>query len=150
MIRDTIHYLGKYRALGKRFATAIDYLVQTDLQQLEPGRHTIDGDDVFILVSEYTTKPLESGFWEAHRKYVDFQFIISGKEQIGYANLNHLTVSKPYEESSDALFLDGPADDMLIMNAGELAIFWPEDAHMPSIADGTPSQVKKAVVKVKL
>jgi beta-galactosidase beta subunit len=40
------------------------------------------------LVQEYITKPLEQGLWEAHRNYIDFQYMFSGQERMGFANLS--------------------------------------------------------------
>jgi beta-galactosidase beta subunit len=36
------------------------------------------------------------------------------------------------------------------MRAGEVAVFFPTDVHMPSLADGESSRVYKTVVKVPL
>jgi beta-galactosidase beta subunit len=59
--------------LAQRFAKAFHFLQTADLENAEPGRVDIDGDQIFALIQEYNTKPLAQGFWEAHRKYIDIQ-----------------------------------------------------------------------------
>ncbi len=73
--------------LAQRLSAGFAYLQNADLAGLEPGRVEIDGDQVFAFVQEYTSKPMEQGRWEAHVKYIDIQYIVSGEEQIGYANV---------------------------------------------------------------
>ena len=51
------------------------------------GKIPIQGDQVFALVQDNTTKPRAQGTWEAHRKYIDVQFLTAGVEEIGYANI---------------------------------------------------------------
>jgi YhcH/YjgK/YiaL family protein len=150
MIKDTLNYIGFYKNLSPNMATAIAYLVETDFSQLEPGKYAVSGDDVFVMVSQSTTRPLSEGKWEAHRKYIDIQCVISGREQIGYANIDQMRVVLPYDGDKDILFLDGPCDDELVLLPGDFTILWPQDAHRPGIAVGEPSTVKKAVVKVRL
>jgi len=36
---------------------------------------------------EYQTKPREQGIWEAHRKYIDVQYMIQGSELMGWASI---------------------------------------------------------------
>ena len=150
MIKDTRLYLEKYRCFGKSMATAIHYLTHIDFSGIEPGKYAVDGDRVYAMISQYTTRPLSEGKWEAHRQYIDIQYIIQGQEQIGYACIDRLKVTEPYDADKDALFLEGPADDELVLKAGELVMLWPEDAHRPCIAVDGPAPVKKVVVKVRL
>ncbi|NDG71800.1 MAG: DUF386 domain-containing protein, partial [Proteobacteria bacterium] len=68
-----------------------------------PGRYEIDGDRVFALVQKYTTKPVESALYEAHRRYSDIQFIFSGRETILWAPLAAMSEqTMPYDEAKDA------------------------------------------------
>jgi len=145
MIIDVLRNGRIYAELGPRLVAALDYL-RRDFSGVAAGRHEIDGGNVYALVQEYQTKP-PHGRWEAHRKYIDVQFVVSGAERMGWAHLRDLRVSEKYDESKDALFLQGEGN-LLEMRAGMFAIFWPEDAHMPGLAIGEPGPVKKVVVKV--
>jgi len=153
MIIDRIENAPLYVGLGKRIATALDYLGKTDFSRVPPGRCEIDGANLYALVQEYPTKPRETARWEAHRRYIDVQYLVSGVERIGYSPISSLQVIEAYDENKDALFLAGEGD-FLLMRPGMFMVLWPEDAHMPGIAvaapatAGKPTPAKKVVVKV--
>ncbi len=147
MVFDRLENSSVYEALHPRLAAAFNYLRTTNLAQLEVGRHAIDGDDVFALVQEYQTKPDAEGFWESHRRYIDVQYVIAGSERMGYACQSTLTVRQPYDADRDLLIYDGHGD-FLTVAAGSFTIFMPPDAHMPCLAVGAASKVRKVVIKV--
>jgi YhcH/YjgK/YiaL family protein len=134
-------------ALPGRFQRAIDFLRTADCAALPDGRHDIDGDAVFALVQEYTTRPLAECRWESHRRYSDVQFIVRGVERMGVLDLAHARVREPYDEARDVAFYQ-PGTDAVTLHAGMLAIFGPADVHAPGGAAQTPDTVKKVVVKV--
>ncbi|MBX3000837.1 MAG: YhcH/YjgK/YiaL family protein [Caldilineaceae bacterium] len=132
--------------LTQRFAKAFHFLQTADLENAAPGRVDIEGDQIFALVQEYNTKPLEQGFWEAHRKYIDIQYVVSGEEYMGYANLAQLDAGE-YDAAKDFLPLHGDGS-FVRLPAGMFTLFMPEDAHMPGMAVDQPQSVKKVVVKI--
>lgn len=136
----------KAAGLAARLQAAFTYLQQTDLENAEPGKVEIDGDRVFALIQEYQSKPRAQGFWESHRKYLDVQYVVSGVEHMGYANLSQLTMGE-YDAEKDVLIHEG-SGSFVLLPAGMFALMMPEDAHMPGIAVGNPHPVKKVVVKV--
>jgi YhcH/YjgK/YiaL family protein len=149
MITQNIKNASLYFGLGERIAKGLKYLQQTDFSGMEPGKYEIDGSDVFALVQKYDSKPISEGKWEAHRKFIDVQFVAEGAEQMGYADIESLEVTKEYDAEGDYLLLQGKGC-MLACSAGTFAIFGPQDAHMPCIAIDSPSPVKKVVVKVRV
>jgi YhcH/YjgK/YiaL family protein len=146
MIVDTLDNALLYFALGDGIKKGLLYLAGTDFLKLEPGRHDIEGDQLFAMVQEYQTKPLEQGKWEAHRRYWDIQYVVMGAEQIHYANLGHLSAGE-YDAEKDFLGLKG-SGDQVTLREGMFAILSPQDAHMPGMAQGPSVTVKKVVVKV--
>jgi YhcH/YjgK/YiaL family protein len=149
MVVDNIKNAGLYFGLGTRIKKALKYLQETDFTRMVPGKYKIDGRSIYALVQEYDTKLPEEGLWEAHRRYIDIQYVADGMEQIGYAFIEDLEVIKEYDIGGDCLFLKGRGS-MVLCPAGTFAIFKPEDAHMPCMAAEVPSRVKKVVVKVKV
>ena len=146
MIYDNIKNAQTYANLGPRFRQAFDYLKSTDLTALPVGRIEVDGQKMYVMVQEYTSKLKEQGRWEAHRRYVDLQFIVSGKEKMGYASLDRLTLGD-YNPDKDLQALSG--DGVLLpMGPGDFMLLWPQDAHMPGMADESPTPVRKVVVKI--
>ncbi len=73
--------------LDERMETALKYIENTDLNALENGRYEIDGDNIYAIVQDYQTKSQSEGKWEAHKKYIDIQCVIKGKEKIGWGLL---------------------------------------------------------------
>lgn len=148
MILDTLPQWQRYAALNPRFARAFAFLEQVT-PTVADGRHEIDGDDVFALVQRYQTRPV-AGQPEAHRRYVDIQFIVAGREGIQWAPLESLTeVTKPYDDATDAgFFAAGGALVPVRVAAGQFAILFPDDAHAPCCAWAEPEPVIKIVVKV--
>jgi YhcH/YjgK/YiaL family protein len=132
--------------LIRRLQAGFDYLQQTDLEAVEPGTVPIDGDKVFAMHQEYKTKPRAQGLWESHRKYIDIQYVVSGVEQMGFANLEQLTTGE-YDAAKDFVPHEG-SGSFVLLPAGMFTLFMPTDVHMPGIAVDNPHPVKKVVVKV--
>jgi len=150
MIIDRLEKASLYREVHQRLAAAFDYLQKTDLDKITPGTYEIEGRKVYVMVQQYETKPKEKGRWEAHRKYIDVQFVHQGAELFGYANLRDLKEG-PYDEAKDFLPLQGEGrGDFFRVPQGTFVILFPQDAHMPGMAISAPQPVKKFVVKVAI
>lgn len=149
MVLDTLANAARYESLNSRFAKAFAWLRTMDGTQ-ELGRHDIDGDHCFALVQTYESKPIEKAKFEAHRKYIDIQFIHSGRETILWAPLDTMKEeAMAYSDEKDAALWKLTANTTpLHVSAGYFAILWPQDAHAPCIEWDKPEQVFKVVVKV--
>jgi len=149
MILDTLENSTRYESLNSRFGKAFAFLRSVDGSE-EPGRFDLDGDHCFALVQTYETKPVEKALFEAHRKYIDVQFIFGGRETILWAPLTSMTKeTMAYNAEKDAAKWQMPKDSTpLRVGPGHFAIFWPQDAHSPSLEWDLPEQVFKVVVKV--
>jgi biofilm protein TabA len=129
---------------------AIDFLRQARDQVTPDGRVEIDGTRVFALFQSYETMTTTMPKLEAHRKYIDVQYIAAGVEVIGWAPLETLMITDPYNDANDVLFGSMPLDEMASVRlcVGQLVVLYPADAHAPKLAAGAPSPVKKIVIKV--
>jgi biofilm protein TabA len=146
MVYDLLSNAHLYTALGPRIALGFRFLAEHDLDALPTGRHEIDGDRVFALVSDYEPKPLSAGRWEAHRRYLDLQYVSKGTERFGIVPIERLAAGE-YVPEKDITWLTGTGDH-LTLAAGQFAIVWPGDAHMPGLDAGVPGTVRKIVVKI--
>ena len=153
MILDRIENAMMYRSVGARVSAALNYLRRTDLSRLPEGRHELDGDRLFAVVGRYRTKPPEEARWEAHRKYIDVQYVVEGVERIGYAPLAaEMPIREAYDPAKDLVFFD-TRGDLLEVRAGGFAVFAPQDVHAPGLAAGdppVPGEVLKVVMKCRL
>lgn len=150
MIYDTLDNIGQYTALLPQIAKAVDFLKRTDLADMPDGRVDIDGDNVYANIQSYATKSIDMRGFEAHRKYADIQFVISGDGELcGVAvPTEDQTVVLPYDEAKDVLFCAPASCDWFKLTPGYFAIFLPQDAHEPGRQYGEVANVKKCVVKV--
>jgi YhcH/YjgK/YiaL family protein len=149
MIVDKIENAHSYKPLGDRITRAFEFIMKTDLTNIHPGKYEIDGENIFALISEYKTKPEPEGKLEAHQKYIDVQYVISGEELMGYSPLGNQQILEPYKEENDIIFFDGDKSFTKV-SSGMFAIFFPNDVHMPGISTGNFSTVKKIVIKVRI
>lgn len=134
---------------GSGLRKALDFLRRPGIESLPDGRHEIDGDLVFALAQRYETLAAARPRFEAHRKYIDVQFIAAGAEVIGWAPLSSVRVDAPYDAAKDVCFGEAAGGWTPVrLEAGQLAVLYPEDAHAPRLADGAPALVAKIVVKV--
>jgi biofilm protein TabA len=147
MIIDRLANPAPLFQLPSRLARALDYLRANDLRSVPLGRHDLDGDRLFALVQEYTTRAADQCVWEAHRKYIDVQFVALGVERIGYAGIAQMREREAYDPARDVAFFE-PGGELVTIRAGMFAIFGPEDVHSPCHAAGEPGLVRKVVVKV--
>lgn len=152
MIFDSANNLSFYKTLGKgdRYAKAVEFLQNTDLINLAPGKYEIDGKDVFANVVEYDTIPWEDAKYEAHENYTDIQYVIKGEEVMSYAPIGELTPKSEYNPEKDVIFFTNQVHGLdLLTRAGQFAIFFPWDGHKPKAMNGTAAPVKKIIVKIK-
>lgn len=144
MIKDNIKNYKNYTNLDNNLKKWLIFLASCDFSEMSDGRHDID-DKNFINIQTYTTK--KSADFEAHRDYIDVQYIIKGKERIGVQPYSVCVSKIPYDKEKDIEFLSGE-DNFFDMNEGDFMILYPEDAHKPSIYLGQESEVRKAVLKI--
>ncbi len=121
------------------------------IQTLAEGASHREGlpDGAHAVEMAYRTKRPQEGFFESHQKFIDVQVIVSGEEVMEAAAAGPLGVMEAYDEAKDMTHhADPAAASRLRLRAGDVAVFWPEDAHKPSIAVDGPALVRKTVVKV--
>lgn len=150
MIYDTKDHLLQYKGISRNLDTAIDYLLQNDISGLTPGKYPINGDAVFLMIQD--VKPLlrESAKWESHRKYVDIQYLIQGKESIGFQKTDSLKAKKAYSETNDIAFYEDNGNGFFVdLKKESFVVCFPTDAHMPLVGNANTA-IKKAVIKVEV
>jgi len=138
--------------MGKAWQTAFEFLFSLD-ENTEEKKYYLQGEDMFAMVTSYETRSPEIAVLESHRKYLDIQTVIKGREGMAWFPASELAVKQPYDEQKDVEFYHCP--DLRIAHAnifpGIFAVFFPHDAHMPSLMIGdVPECVKKVVVKVNV
>ena len=140
------------RQYPKAIQIALDYLKNTDFDQIEAGRYAIKDNLIYVQVLDLETKPKSEIYPEVHRRYLDVQYLHSDKEKMGVApDLGTNSIEMEYSNERDIqLYKDAEFENTLTMQAGCFAVFFPEDVHRPACIDGEVSQIRKVVVKIAM
>lgn len=149
MLATSLELAAKYDYLAAKFKVGYEFLRHGDLAALPVGKIPLQ-DGISVSVQEYTSKAPEDCLFETHDKYFDIQYVISGREAIGIVAREGLVIEKPYNPEKDIAYYKEPASSgAIVLNAGELVVLAPEDAHKPQLSvAGAPEQVKKIVIKI--
>jgi len=135
----------------ERWDKAFKFLRESDMTNMELKRYDLDGNNLYALLSEYMSKNEENARYEAHRKYFDIQYVVSGRELIGIAPISQQKdILEPYSVEKDIMFMTVGQGVNLQAQPDRFFIFFPDDLHRPGLKDGENSPVRKMVVKVKI
>lgn len=152
MVFDNLKNCELYYGLHPRFKEAFDFVKKAIAENIPAGKYDIDGKELWASVQEYTSKLETEAKAEAHKNYIDIQFIVSGVEVIEGFDINKATPKSEYNDIKDVMFYEDYADVTKgVLNANEYGIFFPHDIHKPGMClNGKQDTVKKIVVKVKV
>lgn len=146
---DRKEFAVAYLKNKERWDKAFAFFKNNDLTKLELKRYNIDGDNLYAPITEYMTRNEEDAQFEAHRNYIDIQYVISGSELIGLAPVAQLKeVTVPYDASKDVEFMTVSQLTNYKATPERFFIFFPSDIHR--LRNGESSQVRKVVVKLKI
>ena len=148
MIIDAIHNIKRYRFSPVLLRRGLALLSR--LKDDIPEGVTQYPGGIKVMVSAYVTKPRDDGIFESHRKFIDIQYLLKGREIIRWAPVKGLPVKSRYDAKKDiALYKYSGESIPLSIKKGVFAVFFPEDAHNPGLAFRSVScRVKKIVVKI--
>ena len=146
MIVDRLENADQYCGMHPAFAQAFAFLRRNDLAQLAAERHDIDGDRLFCTISKGPGRLRSEANLEAHRKYIDIQYVIAGAEEYGWKpTADCRIVQTPYDAEKDIEFFKDEPESWTAVPPGSFVIFFPQDAHAPLVGSG---QIHKAVLKI--
>ena len=158
MVYDKIDNIETYKGLSEDIRIGLEFLCQLT-PDTEKGIYQLN-PRVKAIVSEYETKPENENGYEAHRQYIDIQYLLTGEEKIACLPVEWLTETKPYSQENDCALYSAvtipnpssliPHPSYLTLLPGYFAILYPQDGHMPQLSVKAPTKVKKVVVKVAL
>lgn len=148
MIFDQIENFENYKGLGRVY-DGLKILAETDFSKVEPGRYEVDGANLFYNVQEFETRAEQKNS-EAHKKYIDIQFVYGGEELIGWAPITTAEKKLIRENEAGDVWIYEVETENLILKNRRFAVFYPDDLHRPCMAVKEPAMCKKVVVKVKI
>ncbi len=149
MILDSLNHMDLYQGIGHRLVEAMQIIQRTDFTDLEDGCYEVDGHAFRYLLQSYPTRTINETP-EAHREFIDLQYIISGEERVGIAPLDAMTEVVEEHPDRDLWLYHGPVD-WVTVHAGEFLVCFPHDAHAPCVTPASgPNQVRKCVFKIHI
>jgi len=153
MILGHITYIREQIPINNNLVKAIDYLDSFDPNTIEDGVYHISNDDVIAIFQTYLTKELLNEIEiEGHLKYIDIYLIIEGTEKIGWVSINDSLAISSYDNEKDVWIDKVPLENLKLIDLkpGNIAIFFPSDAHASQFIIDASIQVRKLVMKVKI
>ncbi len=127
--------------------SAYDFIVNK-AESAAVGKYELE-NGAYLSVQEYTTKARSQAKYEAHKKFIDIQLILSGRELIAVSPIDKMKISDEYNDEKDfMLFYPNDECTDYLLEAGDFLILYPQDAHMPGVCVNEKSPVRKIVVKV--
>jgi len=148
VIVDVVANLKFYRGLHPRLDKGLDYLKSIAGWDLADGRYELSGMEVYANVATYETLPPASKPYEAHRAYIDLQYVLAGKEGMFWAPLDELSTTTEYSGVEDIAYFTGPDELLIPLEPGRFVILFPWDAHKPGCCSDQLGVVKKLVIKI--
>ena len=147
MILDHIKNISNYKFLDSDIVRALEIIKNTNFDEKEDITYEIDGFDFRYFISSYTTQEVNDTP-EAHKKFIDIQYMITGNEIMAVGQLDDMTEEVKANPQGDIWFYRGATDDITVKE-GMFVIFFPNDAHAPgSMPPDGPVEVRKCVFKI--
>ena len=147
MIHDTLDQFVRYTGLHARFEIVAKWLKETDLGNLQLGRHEIlPNGEAFANVQEIDFRGKTAIPAEYHRKYIDIQIPVTGVEQMGWQPRAAIPSLVTFDETQDVALVHLPTEDWVTVKPGEFVVFFPTDVHTPGYVTTAPH--KKIIIKV--
>ncbi len=152
MIFDKIENISDYFEELPLLKKVEDFVVDFKNGKLADGTYEIDGKRVFAMLQSYRTRQqTHEMMFEAHKKYIDLQYIVNGIEKIRWARLDSVDlVEEKYSTGGDIAFYEGDAMFDFTLTKGTFLLLYPEDAHLPGLSAQKDVNVRKIVFKIQV
>lgn len=148
MILDTLDQADRYLALHPQFARAFGFLRGTDLMSLPTGKHSVQGEQLFVIVESCQGRTREEAKLECHRRYIDIQLVLEGVDEMGWRPVAEcVNPQTEYDAARDIRFFNDTPSSWIATQPGSFCLFFPDDAHAPLVSMGF---IRKVIVKIAL
>ncbi len=149
MIFSSINLNGNNKNYAPAIIKAINFLKNTNFDNLEDGVYEIDGKNIFAQVFHKQTQEFNNTRPETHEKYLDLQYLISGEEKIGTAILTtEYEIDEKIDERDLIFYKRAYNETFITMKPGYFCVFFTDDVHRPAVAFDKPIEIRKVVVKI--
>jgi len=148
MILDSLSQAERYLKLHPLFPRAFEFLRNTDLKALTPGKHDVQGEQIFAIVETSAGRTRAEAQLECHRRYIDIQLVLAGIDEMGWKPLAECNdPATDYDAARDIRFFHDAPSSWIATPPGSFCLFFPDDAHAPLVSRGP---IHKVVLKIAL
>lgn len=134
--------------LSQMINKCLAFVKVNNVREWEAGSYFFDEESIRLNVNEYETSPRTSEQkFEAHKKYIDLQLILTGRECADFGKVSEMEAGE-YSEDNDFMEVYGHRIGTVVLSEGDYIICYPEDAHCTAITDKEILKVKKVVFKI--
>jgi YhcH/YjgK/YiaL family protein len=148
MIFDQFENAKQYRGIHAGLDAAFEYIARHRFEDDTPGKVTVDGERIFYTIAPVQGKGKGGAKLEAHKRYIDIQFVLSGEDLIGLKAMSECQWDKNgFDAGKDIGFCDDQPESWIVLKPGMFVILWPQDAHAPLSND---EAMNKVVFKIAL
>lgn len=129
---------------------ALKFLKESDFNSMKPGRYELADDGTYANIDEYLTK--DTAHFEAHRKFIDIQYLAKGKEYIYVTPVDNKRNREvtPYDDTKDITFFDEDNYSKHLLSSENFLVLFPSDGHKPCMKVDSNEVVRKVVVKIPI
>jgi len=135
----------------KRIIQVLKLIESLPFNSLPDNVFEVSGKDLYYIITSYeTTGDLSKKPAEAHKRYIDFQYIIYGKEQAGISDYSNIKkIATEYDSEKDIEFIEKVENEtFFLLGQNDYAIFFPQDIHRTGISVVRPANVRKVIFKL--
>lgn len=147
MIVDRIEHFGQYSRCVPEIYDVMKFVEKVKKENVPVGKYPLENG--FVLVQEGQTRGFDEADFEAHRKYIDIQVLVSGTEYVEYEDIKDLNTKVAFDEEKDLELLEGYGSKIKI-TPGTFYILYPSDGHKPCCHESIPTGYKKVLAKIKI
>ncbi|MES3499624.1 N-acetylneuraminate anomerase [Citrobacter portucalensis] len=149
MISDALNSLPS-AGLHPVLQQALTLAIAANPQEKTPGRYTLQGENIFMNVMQFTTQSPEQKKAELHQQYIDIQMLLSGEERILFGMSDSARQCEEMHIEDDYQLCSQIADEQaMVLKPGKFVIFMPGEPHKPGCVVQAPMDIKKVVIKVR-
>lgn len=151
MITGDIHHLEAYeKQLPPFIRQCLSAIRDFDFNSVSDGKYELCG--CTMSVESPATEPEKERKLEGHKKFIDIQFEIKGREEwIGVESIFDSPRALESYEDRDLYFFEShrEKESKVYFTEGRFAVFFPEDLHRPLCQGRKGKEIlRKAVMKV--
>lgn len=146
---DYVEFASQYNKNKELWDKTFSWLATHDLLNLPAGNYEVDGKRSYISIQDAETHEASERKIESHRRYIDLQYVVKGKERFGLTSAEASEPVTEYEAEKDNQFHKAKKISYVDSTPGCFFLFFPENFHQPLVKAGKkPEKVRVIVAKI--